>query len=91
MAENVDTADFKGTRNQIVQFLRDDLGIDISAINDQTLLFSSGIIDSFAVINLVSHIENICGMRLNPLDVNLDNFDSVERITNFVQKMQAST
>lgn len=70
----------------IFSFLRDDIGVETDDVDDDTLLFSTGLIDSFALINLISFIEEEAGIRVSPADVNLDNLDSVSRIIAYVEK-----
>jgi acyl carrier protein len=72
----------------ILSFLEDDIGLDTSDIEAESLLFSSGIIDSFALINLITFIETEAGIRVSPADVNLDNLDSVSRIVAYVEKVR---
>ena len=72
----------------ILSFLEDDIGLDTSDIEAESLLFSSGIIDSFALINLITFIESEAGIRVSPADVNLDNLDSVSRIVAYVEKVR---
>ena len=74
------------TEMTLKQFLERDIGIDIGDIDADTLLFSSGIIDSFALVNLMTYLETQGGFRINPVDVNLDNMDSIERIIAFVER-----
>ncbi|MBG6211989.1 acyl carrier protein [Labrenzia sp. EL_126] len=77
------------TEKQIYQFLEDDLGIEIEDITSETLLFSSGIIDSFALVTLMVLLETNGGFRINPADVNLDNMDSIARMIDFVERASA--
>ena len=51
-------------------------------------LFSSGIVDSFAPITLMTFLESQCGFRIGPMEVTLDNVDSVERILQFAERKQ---
>lgn len=71
----------------IFAFLRDDIGVETDDLDEATLLFSTGLIDSFALINLISFIEEEAGIRVSPADVNLDNLDSVERILAYVAQV----
>lgn len=73
----------------IYGFLEDDLGIDTADIEPDTLLFSSGIIDSFALVTLMMFLETQGGFRINPSDVNLDNLDSIDRILGFAERCAA--
>lgn len=70
----------------IIEFLKTDLAIDVDDIDDETPLFSSGVIDSFALISLMTFIETEGGIKISPADVNLSNFDSISRISDFVTR-----
>ena len=69
----------------IIDHLRDDSGVDTTDLTPETLLFSTGLVDSFAMVDLVGFIETSCGGKMKPSDVNLDNLDSIERILKYVQ------
>ena len=73
----------------LVEFLRNDLAIDVNDIASDTLLFSTGIIDSFALVTLMTYIEVEGDVRISPADVNLANFDSISRILNYVSRVRA--
>lgn len=73
----------------IIEFLKSDLAIDVDDITDETPLFSSGIIDSFALVSLMTFIETEGGVRISPTDVNLANFDSISRINAYVSRQLA--
>ena len=70
--------------DQLKQFLEDELGVDVSDITEETLLFSTGVVDSFALVSLMTFIESEAGITISPSDVNLDNFDSMARILRYV-------
>lgn len=67
------------TQEELLRFLREDLNID-DDIEAQTELFSSGILDSVSMVGLITFIEEKTGAVVQPGDVTLENFDSVERI-----------
>ena len=77
------------THEGILEFLEDDLGIDTEDIETQTLLFSSGIIDSFALVTLMTFLESAGNFRIAPADVNLDNMDSIDRMLLYVEGVSA--
>lgn len=70
--------------DEITKYLAENLNVDVSAIEPETELFSSGLVDSFAMIDLISFVELQCSIRLKPTEITLDNFDSIERITSFL-------
>ena len=78
------------TKNDIFSFLKTQFAIDSADLDENTGLFSEGLLDSFSIMDLVMYIENTSGIKLQPTDVNLDNLDSVAKILNFVSKAQAA-
>lgn len=75
--------------NVLLDFLENELGVDISEVNPDTPLFSSGLVDSFALVTLMMHLEKLGGFRINPTDVTLDNLDSIDRIIAFTARANA--
>jgi acyl carrier protein len=49
-------------------------------------LFSSGIIDSITLVDLVVFIEQQAGISVPPRDIALEYFDSVERIMAYLAR-----
>lgn len=54
--------------------------IPTTELNADTPLFSSGRLDSFHLVELISILEKTAGRRIAPGEVNLENFDSPRRI-----------
>lgn len=74
------------TNNRVFEFLEEDLGVDIGDVDEDTPLFSSQLIDSFALVTLMMFIEREAGIRIAPADVNLDNMDSVRRMVAYAAR-----
>ena len=74
-------------RSELVTFIITNLGVDEDTISDETLLLSSGLIDSFGMVELLVFVEGRTGASIDPGDVNFDNFDSVERILRFTGEL----
>ena len=74
------------TAENLMSYLRDELGVDTSDVEPATPLFSSGVIDSFALVQLITYIEDRCGFRVSADSVTLDNLDSIERILAYVER-----
>ncbi len=77
------------SEESLLKFLRESIGLDTSDIKPESLLFSSGIIDSFSLVSLLTFVESSCELRIDPMDVNLDNFDSIEKVLNYVKRRQS--
>ena len=74
------------TYQNLHDFLVEELSIGATDISPDTLLFSSGLVDSFALVTLMTHIENETGHMIAPGDVKLENFDSLSRILEYLNR-----
>ena len=72
------------TEQHILEILRDRLFIDVSTIDRDTPLFSSGLVDSFSLATLIVELETQGAFRMEPLDITLDNLDTIDRILRFL-------
>lgn len=70
-------------------FLETDLGVDTDGLTVDTPLFSSQIVDSFALVTLMTFLEREAGIRIAPADVNLDNMDTIGRMLAYVARVAA--
>ena len=59
-------------------------------VTDDAELFSSGLIDSLSVMDLVAFIEQQLDCSVSPSDITLENFDSIDRIVGFAGKLMSS-
>ncbi len=69
----------------LLGYFKERLGVDTEGVDDATPLFSSSLLDSFSIVELMAFIESEAGIRMDAWDVTLDNLDSVERILKYVQ------
>jgi len=76
------------TREDLLDFLQTELDFD-EPVEDETLLFSSALLDSFSMVSLVAYVEKRTSLRFTPGDVNLGNLDSIGRMLRFVASKQA--
>lgn len=75
--------------NDLQQTLRTALvtqfGLDRATLDDNTGLFSRGLIDSLSVMDLVFFVEREIGQAVPPANITLENFDSIARIVAFAR------
>ena len=57
--------------------------------NGETPLFSSGALDSVAMLNLIMFVEQETGREIRADEVTLENFDSASHILRFVGQQAA--
>ncbi len=72
------------TRDVLLQFVQEKLG-GAADVQDDTLLFSTNLIDSFSLVDLILLIEQETKTKVAPFDVSVENLDSIARILRFVE------
>jgi acyl carrier protein len=77
------------TAQDVIAILRDELFVEVSEVTERSPLFSAGVIDSFSLVGLISELERRAGFRVAPLDITLENFDTIERIVGFVGRQRS--
>ena len=56
---------------------------------DNSSFLEEGIIDSTGVLELVAHVEKEFGFKVGDTELIPDNFDSIDAISNYVERKQA--
>ena len=59
------------------------------AIPAQEALLSSGLIDSFSLIDLAMFVEDSFGVRIDDTELNAESFDSLAELAELITKRQA--
>ncbi|HCK08858.1 MAG TPA: phosphopantetheine-containing protein [Candidatus Latescibacteria bacterium] len=75
-------------REKLLAYLAD--RIDGTELEDDTPIFSSGLIDSFDMVDLVLFIEKEAGLEMQAAEITLENFDSLGKILAFVETRSAT-
>jgi acyl carrier protein len=70
----------------ILRFVRDHFkaSIGVRTIDPTTPLFTTGIVDSFGVLELIAFLEDSFGVAIDPTQHELGDFDTVEKIAALV-------
>jgi acyl carrier protein len=61
----------------------------VSTLNGQNLV-EEGIIDSLAILMLINYIENQFSVMIQPEDVVLENFETIEAISRLIEQRSNS-
>ncbi len=78
------------TRDALITYLRDEIRVDTAAIEDDTPLFTSSRVDSFAMIEVITFLEREGGFRIPPADVTLTNLDTVDAMLGYCARRATS-
>lgn len=78
-------------RDALLSFINADVSLDPSTtvVGDTDLLLT-GLVDSLGVIEIVGWLQDEAGVDVDPLDVVLDNFQTVDRMVALVDRMQSN-
>jgi acyl carrier protein len=68
-------------KNYIKQEFPGSSGVDLEDVD----LLEEEIVDSLGIFTLVSFIEDKFGVSIDPADINLDNFQNLDTITELVE------
>ena len=71
-------------KESLLEFMQKELGVDTTDADGDSPLFSSGMIDSAGMVNLILFVETQGQVRFSADDVTLDHLDSIDRILRFV-------
>lgn len=87
MEYNVASGGCNETTDRILTILTDQLNLTVPT--PQTDLIGEGILDSLALVDLIMHLEGEFGFAVEPDQLELDNFQTVERIGQMVLQSTA--
>ncbi len=74
----------------LLEFVNDEVRLDRSiAVTVDTDLLLTGLVDSVGVIEIVSWLEDEYDVEIDPLDVVLSNFQTVDRMLALVARLRA--
>lgn len=70
---------------KILEYLAEEAGVEQDLAVDASLV-EGGVLDSFDIVALSAFIAKEYAVKIKPLEVNLDNFDSVQKISSFISR-----
>ncbi|WP_317933024.1 acyl carrier protein [Halioxenophilus sp. WMMB6] len=71
-------------KSKIRAFLGEELEVDVASISDDDALFTSGLVDSYSLIELLSFLETELGYSADFADLNVDDLDSINSLHSLV-------
>lgn len=74
--------------DELLQVLNESLGLE-GQVDAETPLLSSGLVDSFGVIGLLSDLESHYGVIIEPEEVDVDTFDTPAQILERLHRASA--
>mgnify|MGYP001343520764 CR=1 FL=1 len=84
------TAELAATQEKIKNYIVQTSHADANKIKNESLIFKEGFFDSMGFIMLITFLEEEFGIRTQDSDLIEENFESINAITDFIQKKKAA-
>mgnify|MGYP003836150431 FL=1 len=78
----------KVTQQEVRLFLQESWEIDMEGVENCDSLFSSGLLDSLSVTELIAFLETRLQTNINVAQLSLDDLDSVDAIVELAGRFQ---
>ena len=76
--------------DELLRMINAEVSFDPSEeITPETDLLLTGLVDSLGVVQIVAWMEDRLGIEIEPVDVVLENFQTVDRMLAFVKRSRA--
>lgn len=77
-------------RSELLDFINSDVSLDpTTLIEGETDLLLTGLVDSVGIIEIVGWLEEAADVDIDPTDVVLKNFQTVDRMLALVERLRA--
>lgn len=77
-------------RNELMDIISQESGLDAGALSTSLGLMSHGVLDSFALVTVITFVEEQIGGEIPPSDLSFENFDSIAGICAYVERARAT-
>lgn len=70
----------------ILDYIRNAYLSSSETLAPETSLFRDGLLDSMKLVELIAFVEETFKMRVSPMDITVDNFDTVNSIVSLITR-----
>jgi acyl carrier protein len=77
-------------KEKVRSYINQSVHVDNDKIKDSSLIFKEGFLDSMGFIVLITFLEEEFKIKTNDSDLIEENFESINAITDFVEKKSAA-
>ena len=76
--------------SQLVELIRDEIAFDADDLAADTDLLLTGYVDSLGVIQIVDWLETALELTIDPVDVTLENFQTIDKMVAYTASKLAA-
>jgi len=73
----------------ILEFIRDEADLEEDEVDADTSLFRGQLLDSMTLTALLAFLEETFAIRVKPMDIVFENFDTVNHMMAFIGRKKA--
>ena len=77
-------------RDELIDIIAQESGLDAVTLSASQGLMSAGVLDSFALVSVITFVEQRIGGEVAPSDLSFANFDSSAGICAYVARASAN-
>lgn len=74
------------SKDDLIRYIQTAQNVE-EPVTGETELFSTGMLDSVSMVGLISYVEEKGGVHVQPGDVTLENFDTIDAILEYVASL----
>ena len=76
-------------KSEVIKLIGSKISAEILKISDKVItadepLISSGLIDSFSLVDLALQVEGLFGVRIEDFELNVDTFDNLSQLSDII-------
>jgi acyl carrier protein len=75
--------------SELLDLIAQESGIKPDDLKAANGLMSTGVLDSFALVTVITFVEEQIGAEVPPSDLTFENFDSIAGICSYVERARA--
>jgi acyl carrier protein len=75
---------------ELLDLIVQESGLQLATLKAANGLMSTGVLDSFALVTVITFVEDQIGGEVPPSDLTFENFDSIAGICNYVERARAA-
>lgn len=75
---------------ELVEMVSQESGLAPDMLRASKGLLSTGVLDSFAFVTVITFVEELIGSEVPPADLTFENFDTIAGICGYVERARAA-
>lgn len=75
-------------KEEVRKYIINEINSDKVDFADNESLYENGVLDSLKIVQLMVYLEDTFKIKINPSDMHIEDFETLESIVKFVKRLQ---